>query len=206
MNLTNLSLSVHNPINHSQSEGEEYLQDFFEAIGIKSQLEKEIPGLLGDCKQYRKADFFLPEFNMYVEFLGMRSIAAREEYNIKKNVYQANNIPCVYIYPENLGIIKYIFDKRIQVELFNKNLYKELRRYRIFKLKSSGEFQGRVAGIIATSFVIILKGVSIQHKNIADYLMLSTVLLVGIYQIFKLSKLYHRIFNKNKFALDKLDE
>jgi hypothetical protein len=206
MKLLNLSLLDHNHIIKKQSEGEEFMQDFFQEVGIRYESEKMITGLRGDTKQYRVADFYLPDYKTYVEFLGLWFTNNYDEYRIKKDIYKLNNIPCVYIYPENLGIIKYSFDKRIQVELINKNLYKELRRYRIFKLKSSGEFQGRVAGIIATSFIIILKGISIQHKNIADYLLLSTFLLVGIYQIFKLSKLYHRIFNKNKFTLDKLDE
>ena len=83
MNLPKLSLPVHNPINQCQSKGGEKCDRFFGEVGIKFQPEKDVPGLKWDCKQYRKADFFLPNFNIYVEFFGMRSIAAREEYCIK---------------------------------------------------------------------------------------------------------------------------
>ncbi len=206
MNLLSLPQSAHDPTNYSQSEGEEYLYDFFEEVGIEFQSETEITALKGDCKQYRKADFFLPGFKIYVEFFGMRSMAAREEYGFKREVYKLNKIPCIYIYPENLGIIKYIFDKRIQVELFRNGMFKELQRYRFFKLKNSGEFQIRVAGVLFCLFLLISKGALKDHNNISEYIMLSVVLLAGIYQLFKLLKLYHRIFRKNKFTLDKIDE
>ena len=32
----------------------------------------------------------------------------------KKEIYEKNNIPCVYLYPDNLGILEFIFRKRIR--------------------------------------------------------------------------------------------
>ena len=121
-------------------------------------------------------------------------------------IYKLNRIPCVYIYPENLGIIKYIFDKRIQVVLSNHSFKTQLRRYRYFKLKHSGEFKMRASAIAVTAALVISKLFTISNKNIADYLMLATISLVCVYQVLKLFKLYNRIFKQNKFGLDKLED
>jgi hypothetical protein len=186
--------------------GEEYLLDFFKEVGIKCIPQQEIRDLKGDEKSYRIADFYLPDYKMYVEFFGQWSLPDRcIEYRKKMSVYKFNNIPCVYLFPENLGIIKYVFDKRIQIELFNRNLHKELIKYRRDKLMSSGEFQLRMATILFCIFMIVDKGIFPKHLNIGEILLLSTIALVGIYQIFYTIKLYRRIFRGNKFTLDQLD-
>lgn len=121
-------------------------------------------------------------------------------------IYKLNSIPCVYIYPENLGIIKYIFDKRIQVVLSNPSLKKRLRRYRLFKLRNSGEFQMRAVCILGAAAIVISKSILIENKRVGDYYLLITISLVCVYQLFKLFKLYNRIFRQNKFTLDMLED
>ena len=121
------------------------------------------------------------------------------------NVYRLNKIPCVYLFPENLGIIKYVFDKRIQIELFNNGLLKELYKYRRDKLFNSDEFHLRAGGIFVTLFFIVDKGILPKHITIGDIILLSIISLFGLFQLYYLIKVYHRIFTHNKFTLDQLD-
>ncbi len=45
-------------------------------------------------------------------------------------VYSLNKIPCIYLYPENLGIFEYIFHKRMIKELEQHNLKFQLLQYK----------------------------------------------------------------------------
>src|SRR5690242_4591361 len=108
------------------TEGEEFLLDFFLLYGIKFETQKKIYYLKNDCKQYRTADFYLPRYKVYVEFFGLWNSTGSDEYKLKKDAYRRNQIPCVYIYPENLGILQFTFDKRLQTVLQAHNLSKEL--------------------------------------------------------------------------------
>jgi hypothetical protein len=112
------------------TEGEKFIEEFFIEQGITYVIEKEIRNLKGDIKEYRRADFYLPKFKVYVEFLGKWNVSAsqKERYREKKKVYEENNIPCVYLYPENLGFLKYAFNYRIrQILIQRKNIFDLLR-------------------------------------------------------------------------------
>jgi hypothetical protein len=188
----------------SASEGEEFLQDFFESVEIKFVREKTISGLKGDQKQYRVADFYLPQFHVYVEFLGLWNTIKNEEYKVKKEIYKLNKIPCVYIYPDNLGIIHYIFDKRIQTELSKNNLNKELFKYRFFKLKNSNEFHTRVPAFLGSAFFGLFIIIHSSHRQPGESFLLGIVSLIAIYQVANFIILYRKIFHKNKFTLENL--
>jgi len=118
-----------------RSEGEELIEDFLFNADIKFEVEKKIENLSGDTKAFRLADFYLPKYQVYLEFLGKwNEIEKRAGYNEKKEVYRKNGIPCIYIYPDNLGPIDWFFKNRLRTVLlqFNKTgiLWKyEIRRY-----------------------------------------------------------------------------
>jgi len=114
------------------SEGEEFLAQFFKDEDISFESEKRIDNLVGDEKTYRKADFYLTRYKMYVEFFGLYNFSQEHKasYNAKKRTYIANNIPCIYLYPENLGIIKHSFQHRMQKELKEHKMKRELFWFR----------------------------------------------------------------------------
>lgn len=99
----------------SSSEGEELIKEFLEEKGIEFKQEKKILNLKGDYADYRVADFYLPRYKVYIEFLGRWNIEEnRAKYQKKKEIYEKNNIPCVYLYPDNLGILEFIFRRRVR--------------------------------------------------------------------------------------------
>jgi hypothetical protein len=114
---------------HEMSEGEEILKEFFEDQRIEYEREKEIR-LDGDEKQFRKVDFYLPEYKLYVEFLGQWNLPNhKERYKEKKHLYWKNKIPCIYFYPENLGVLSFLFKRRARDVLKKYNM-----KWSLFKL------------------------------------------------------------------------
>ncbi len=62
----------------TKSEGEEFLSQFFKANGIKAIYEdqKNYPkNLFGDSKKYRKPDFYLSRYKIFVEFNGRWNVS-----------------------------------------------------------------------------------------------------------------------------------
>jgi hypothetical protein len=186
--------------------GEEFLADFFDAMEIKHKPQVKITNLVGDDKQYRIADFYLSEYEIYVEFLGSWADQTRRaEYNKKRKVYEQNKISCVYIYPDNLGTIKYIFDKNIQIELAKRIDKKLLDRYRWFKFKKSDHLKFLSGGILFLSIGIPYKIYTINHFHFIDYILNS--ILFGILILFcsELRQFYLDIFKRNKYTLENFD-
>ena len=185
------------------SEGEQFLADFFDSVGIKYESEKRIDGLKNDTKQYRTADFYLPRYKVYVEFFGLwnNNGNGNEKYRHKRDVYRVNSIPCVYIYPENLGIIDYAFDKRLQMILEQYNLKKELRKYKLYKLRETREFSNRI-GIIAVCILLQLLLLPTGRFSSIDWKIMSAFGMIVTYQVFHLYNLYMNIFKRNKHTLE----
>ena len=124
------------------SEGENFIADYFRDEDIKIIKQKQIPFLDGDSKEFRQADFYLPKYKLYLEFLGYWSVSkeSRNEYIQKMKIYSANNIACVYIYPDNLGIFEHIFNSRAKKTLKDNNLKWELFQFRKYLfLKNKGD-------------------------------------------------------------------
>jgi hypothetical protein len=113
------------------SEGEDFLAEYFDSKSITYERQKKITNLKGDGNHlYRIADFYIEDYGVYLEFFGLWSNPDfRLKYNNKRNVYKLNNIPCIYIYPDNLGYIDYIFKRRLLKALHTYNLKKKLLRY-----------------------------------------------------------------------------
>ncbi|MCK5149558.1 hypothetical protein KAJ87_01385 [Candidatus Pacearchaeota archaeon] len=115
-----------------KSEGEELIGEFFTENDIKFEEEKEILNLKGDKFQKRVADFYLPKYKVYVEFFGQWNVSDfhKNRYKNKKYVYKENNVSCIYLYPDNLGILNFIFKRRLKDVLrSHKNRKKELYKF-----------------------------------------------------------------------------
>lgn len=94
------------------SEGEEYIADFLKLYTIKYEEQKRIAKLNGDYSDYRVADFYLPNYKVYIEFLGQCSNTEDKKRYIKKmEIYKSNNLPCINLYPKNLGFLDFVFVK-----------------------------------------------------------------------------------------------
>lgn len=172
--------------NSELSEGEEYIAYFLRADWIKFHTQVKIENLKDDNKSYRVADFYLPNYKVYIEFFGFWNVSeeSKENYRKKMIVYSKNNIPCIYIYPENLGTIGYSFDYRLIKELKKHNMDRQLLRYR-FRLLLSDK---------GSSFLWLL--LSIVLLIIPDYesnpeLVIWWFLIIGCVIIYQLGKLIY---------------
>src|SRR5660398_252153 len=101
------------------SEAEIFIQEFFEEEGIIAEFSKKIDSLTGDDKTCRYADFYLPKYDLYVEFQGKWNSGEqyRDRYREKRRIYNENNIACIEFYSDNLGWLKYLFYYRAMKEL-----------------------------------------------------------------------------------------
>ena len=112
------------------SEGEETIKEFFEEEGIRYEFQRKIK-LKDDRFENRIADFYLPQYKVYIEFLGQwNNQQDKERYKEKMRAYERNNVPCAYIFPDNLGILKTIFKRRLKKTL---QKYPKLK-WQLFKL------------------------------------------------------------------------
>lgn len=163
----------------TDTKGEKIIEFFLDDEGISFKKEEEIHGLKDDYREFRKADFFLPKYKVYIEFLGKwADQAVREEYNRKKDVYSQNRIPCIYIYPDNLGTLKYLFYMRLADEL---KKYPELK-CQLFKYKLSG--CSRILSIIWYNYLLlnlfILLLVNLSQANLIVTPVIALLLLITL--------------------------
>ena len=94
------------------SKAEREVAKTLDDLGIKYLYQPTIPDL------GFKPDFYLPEFDVYVEYMGVRG--SKEYYNhnkMKKNSYSNNGYRVAYIYPNNLKELKFILLYRILMSL-----------------------------------------------------------------------------------------
>ena len=184
------------------SEGEEFVMDFLKELGIKFISEYKITDLKGDNKHYRYADFFLPRYDAYIEFYGLWNKNVKDDdYKFKKEVYRNNGRPCVYIYPENLGALHFIFDKRLQAQLIENSKHKELRRYHWFKLFKARAFNMGVILLMVAYLISML----VTYVNAPNYnYTIAVVMVVICFNVFRIVTAYRDIFIKMKFSLIKL--
>jgi hypothetical protein len=113
------------------SEGEEIIRDFLEDEGFTFKREVELDRLFNDSKKYRRADFYLPKYGLYIEFLGgwNNNKEERERYREKMRVYWRNGVPCLYLFPENLGTLEHSFRRRASEVLQRYGMKRELFRF-----------------------------------------------------------------------------
>ena len=168
------------------SEGELFLQEYFESEGIAYKTEVPILGLKKDSKAYRKADFYLPNYGIYVEFLGKWFVSENEKnrYREKKKVYEDNDIPCVFIYPENLGIINFILPSRAIKEFKKHSLNKGLW---LFRLKFLWLYKSENILFFPILLSLITFG-NFTWKEDTGFIL--GVMVILAYQIYAINKFY----------------
>lgn len=179
-------------INNELSEGEIFLVQFFKEEDIKFKSEVKIEQLQGDEKQYRNADFYLPKYKIYVEFFGQYNVSPEHKtrYQIKKNIYEANKIPCVYLYPENLGIIGHIFSLRMKKELAKYNMDKELFSFRLHEI-----FADRGETLVYIALAILFAFVPDYSKPFRDVIPIVLIYVsVIFYQLYRIYMGYQKFF------------
>jgi len=180
------------------SEGEFFIAECLRERRIKYHFQKKIENLKGDDKSFRIVDFYLPQYKVYIEFFGLWNATEENKQNYKKKreIYEKNNIPCIYLYPENLGIIDHLMDIRIQRELEKNNLNKELLRYRFNLLI---EDRGNLF-LWFTLSVLILISTDYNINPEKNLLFISTFSGIAIWQIYRFYRGY-KMFFKNDHSL-----
>lgn len=184
------------------SEGELFIKDYLESNSIKYVFQSKIEGLKNDVKSYRVADFYLPKYKVYIEFYGLWNNSNNEDYKIKKKVYELNKIPCVYLYPENLGIIGFTLDKRLQAELKKYKLDKELKKYYYFKLRKSRLIPLRIYMLLVFSYLTKLQLDSYLYEGKQTVFAFLIFLSISLFQIYKIYKIVKAIVKDNNHSLD----
>lgn len=187
-----------NPQYNIPSEGEEFIADFMKYYGIKFKSQKELFNLKNDTKSYRIPDFYLTDYKIYLEYNG-RYRDKHKHYTEKSEVYKQNQIPCIHIYPDNLGVLDFILDKRLQAELEDKQLFNELNKYRRFKFFKG---ESNTLTFLVGSFLLIWLA-TVSEKNLfigINYFFMAVIL----FQSYKLYTAFLNIFKRNKYPLSKL--
>jgi hypothetical protein len=118
---TKQGFKVKRPNKQPNADGELQIERFLVEMSIKYLKRKKIFDLKGDTKKYRVPDFYLPEYDLSIEYLGSWD-AAKKDYFGKKEiqrfmkkvyVYQVNELNCVFIYPKDLATAPTIIMKAI---------------------------------------------------------------------------------------------
>ncbi len=179
-----------------RTKGEKIIEFFLEDEGLKYEAEVEIHTLESGIKKYRRADFYLPKYKVYLEFLGQWNTKnGKERYNKKKTIYKQNNIPCIYIYPDNLGAIKYLFYMRLAEILKNDpELKPELRKYKLTICRKTISWLW-LGFLITVMFMTIFSNLSQLNYTISPYITL--LIFAGfLASIFLSICIIKRVFHK----------
>ena len=179
------------------SEGEIFLREFLTDEGIKFETEVRLPPLKNDNKSFRIADFYLPRYKVYIEFFGRwnRSEEDKNKYKEKMKAYEQNRVPCMFIYPENLGIIHYTFRYRLRQILKKHNLAKELFRFNLYSL-----LYDRLGSFFWLLIVLTIIGFTVLgQKGEYFWQSLAVLLLIAIYQLYRIYSGYVKFF-KNGYS------
>lgn len=182
------------------SEGELFISEYLKFKNISFTREVRLHNLkYDDDFKYRDADFFLTKYGVYIEFNGRwnNTKEDRVRYRNKKEVYRKNNIPCIYLYPENLGIIDFVFTKRLIVELKNKSMIKELR---LFQLKRLIDDRGSLFFFMFLSVLVYNGDFNWEENSDTLYACIG----VFAYQIYRLIIGIHKFFIKNASQFDNI--
>jgi hypothetical protein len=146
---------------NEETAGEELIADFLEEKGIDFKTDKELPNLEEDNKFFRKPDFYLPKYNVYMEFLGQwNNPEHKKRYKQKMRVYHKNKIPCIYLWPDNLGILDWIIRRRMREVLLKYDKKWILLKYELENYRS--EYGLILLGIVVLIYLwkdIILRAV-----------------------------------------------
>ncbi|MEW6603561.1 MAG: hypothetical protein AB1351_02595 [Thermoproteota archaeon] len=102
-----------------KSGGEKLIADYFHAHNIKYEYEK--PANDSANRRISRPDFYLPEYDVYVEYWGMVNAEERrkrKEYvksmEWKKARYRESGLKVISVYPEDLGDLDSIFKAELK--------------------------------------------------------------------------------------------
>jgi len=181
----------------ADTEGERYIKEFFREAGISYEQQVPIRNLSYDRKAHRVADFYLPKYEVYVEFLGHWNTNEeyRQGYREKKKVYKQNHIPCVFLYPENLGYIHFAFDHRINETLKKNHKENILSKYKKWKLLKGTK--DNFWGILLCLVVLLVMFATKEEGKAVIWL------LIG-YNIFKIISIWNLIYVKGAYSLNRM--
>lgn len=177
------------------SEGELFISEYLKFNKIDFDMFVEIHGLKNDTCSYREADFYLNKYNVFVEFEGRwnNSDADKKRYRDKKGAYYRGNVPCVYLYPENLGIIDFVFQKRLIEELKKKSMKKELIK---FQLKRFIDDRGGLFVWILICLFVLSGDFSWEEDSTIIVLLIGVIL----FQLYRLIMGVKMFFIKNEMS------
>lgn len=138
--------------NHPETAGERAIKAELDNLKISYEQEKQILRLKGDTKSFRVADFYLPDYDCYIEFLGNwdTNEEHKKRYRHKKIIYEKNNIKCLYIYPKSLYKANFIIERYI--EKLQEEHEKEISK----KRKPNYENQVKVSNILIIIGLILI--------------------------------------------------
>ena len=163
-------------------EGERIIKMFFDNEGIRNRCQVYVYNLKFDTSSYRVPDFYLPRYKMFVEFKGKwRDKEQNIEYKIKEEVYRRNKIPCVLLYPDNLGTLEYIFHYRILKELHENEMTYRLFLYRLdryFKYFKYVLGKDIIIGVIVG--VLNMMIVDKENEPTVDVIQFALLVVIGI--------------------------
>ncbi|MFT4308214.1 MAG: hypothetical protein ACMXYM_02485 [Candidatus Woesearchaeota archaeon] len=164
------------------SEGEDFIAEFLDEKGYDFKQEYMLEGLKNDTKRnHRRADFFLPRYGACIEFLGKwDDPKEREEYKTKMSVFFQNRVPCVYIWPDNLGTLDWTLRRRIRESLLKFN-----KRWSLFIFEF--DLFLRQVWIPAVLLVLVLFSVDGFWNRTA------WVALFGVYMLYKVRGIVSRL-------------
>jgi hypothetical protein len=182
---------------HESTPGEKIIEFYLDEQGIKFEREVNIPNLVNDSKSVRRADFYLPKYKVYIEFLGKWADSEiQQDYREKMRVYESNKIPCVYIFPDNLGPLNSVFRMRLTENLEKYGLTRELFLFNFWKLQN-------ILGVVLVAclllFLLLVASENIFNGNLKIgtlSVLLPAILAIGflIYSVklifFKKKKYY----------------
>lgn len=104
-----------------KSGGEKTIADYLFRKGIRYSYESPVYAL--DGRFISRPDFYLPDYEVYIEYWGMLEVAnprTRAEYvesmNWKLGKYARNNINCISLYEEDLDNLNKTLHSRLQLQ------------------------------------------------------------------------------------------
>ncbi len=161
---------------NKESDGERAIRVTLDELNIEYEQEKLVESgrrLRNDTKKFRRADFYLPEYKTYLEYLGgwdkrdeEKRKEERKRYGHKRHIYEENNIKCIYIYPKQLNYLKSTIEKQL----------KEVN-------KTSDSDEG--VSVVLWGLWIIAGIIMLVMPNIITTIIGAIVIIWGIFQIKK---------------------
>lgn len=181
----------------ANTEGEKYIKEFFKEAGIKYDQQIPIRNLSHDTKAHRVADFYLPKYNVYVEFFGHWNTSEehKENYRIKKRVYRQNHIPCVFLYPENLGYIDFAFDNRIMETLIENHQEQSLNKYKKWKFLKGA--QDNIIGLIVCVIAYVIMLATKEEGK-------AVIIFIFLYNLFKILGIWNLVYVKGTYSIKRM--